>query len=295
MTRVNRVKSLRLAAVVAAAALVPVVLVSTHTSAASANAGLGPDPAPHLALPATGAARGPAKGEFIYTVESDVPDAVKKVETWASVNGTKNGAVRWTRCPMGGPILPTCLILLPKGHGPDALNDRTYTGIQQTLPTDPAILASYLQQHNSCDADPNNQLLAPNQAAFSELVMIINAIKVLPPGYGKLFFQAASKIKGTNVLAHIADAAGGSGTAVSMVESDARAYKAGRYWGKFELIFTPGTYQFLGLQQYSGPAAHGPWKLTSATSLRSYKFVKTAPHNYTGNASMGSADTCFLP
>jgi hypothetical protein len=32
----------------------------------------------------------------------------------------------------------------------------------------------------------------------------------------------------------------------------------------------------------------GPWTLTSATSLRSYKFVKTAPANYTGEASMGT-------
>ncbi len=29
--------------------------------------------------------------------------------------------------------------------------------------------------------------------------------------------------------------------------------------------------------------------MTNATSLRSYKFVKTAPHKYTGNASIGIA------
>jgi hypothetical protein len=56
--------------------------------------------------------------------------------------------------------------------------------------------------------------------------------------------------------------------------------------GRFELIFTPRTYQYIGLQQFSGPPAHGPWTLTSATSLRRCKFVKTAPANYTGAASM---------
>jgi hypothetical protein len=132
-------------------------------------------------------------------------------------------------------------------------------------------------------------MLPANQAAFSEIVMIANAIQVLPPGYGKLLFQAAAKIPGTNVLAHVADAAGGSGPAVSMAES------AGRDWGRHELIFTPGSYRYLGWQQFSGPSAHGPWKLTGATSLRSYKFVKTAPRNYTGNASMGSGPICVTP
>jgi len=195
----------------------------------------------------------------------------------------------------GGHITPSCLIRLPAGRGPDKLNDRTYAGIQQKLPVDPALLAAYLQRHNSCDANPGNPMLPANQAAFSEIVMIADAIQVLPPGYGKLLFQAAAKIPGTNVLAHVADAAGGSGTAVSMVESTSKIVSAGRNWGRLELIFTLRTYQYIGVQQFSGPSARGPWTLASATSLRSYKFVKTAPHNYNGNASMGSDPICVSP
>lgn len=296
MTPVKRVKYQRIAAVAAAAAVV-------LASAASADASKGPNTTKPSAVvqetqgtQAAQAAPAPADSQFIYTVQADIPGAVRKVETWASVNGTRNGSVRWTKCSMEGHITPTCLIRLPKGHGPDKLNDRTYVGIQQKLPTNPALLATYLQQHNSCDADPARPMLAPSQAAFSEIILITGAIQVLPPGYGKLLFQAAAKIPGTNVLAHVADAAGGGGTAVSMVESTAKIVSAGRNWGRFELIFTPGTYQYLGLQSFSGPSAHGPWKLTGATSLRSYKFVKTAPRNYTGNASMGSSGAlCFLP
>jgi hypothetical protein len=137
-------------------------------------------------------------------------------------------------------------------------------------------------------------MLSADEAAFSEIVMITDAIQVLPPRYGAILFQAAAKIPGAKVLAHVTDTAGGSGTAVSMIESVPRFGSAGRNWGRLELIFTPRTYRYIGLQQFRGPSEHGPWTLTSATSLRSYKFVKTAPANYTGGASMG-ATVCVSP
>jgi hypothetical protein len=89
-------------------------------------------------------------------------------------------------------------------------------------------------------------------------------------------------------LAHLTDLAGSSGTGVSMIEN------SGRNWGLFELIFTPGTYQYLGTQFFRGPSAHGPWTLADASSLLSYKFVKTAPHDYTGGAS-GGTTVCISP
>jgi hypothetical protein len=287
MTRVKRARYLRIAAVAAAAAVV-------LASAVPADASKGPNVTKPSA--AGQEAPAPADHQFIYTDQADLPGPVKRVETWASVDGTRNGSIRWTKCSMEGHTIPQCLIRLPKGHGPDQLNDRTYQGIQQKLPRDPALLAAYLQRQNSCDADPARPMLAPNQAAFSEIILITSGIQVLPPGYGKLLFQAAAKIPGTNVLAHVADAAGGSGTAVAMVESTAKIESAGRNWGRFELIFTPGTYQYIGLQSFRGPSARGPWKLSGATSLRSYKFVNTAPRNYTGNASFGSSGAlCFSP
>jgi hypothetical protein len=235
----------------------------------------------------------PINSQFIYAVQADLPGPVKRIETWTSVDGSRTGSERWTKCSMEGSTIPQCLIMLPKGRGPDALDDRTYTGIQQKLPADPGQLAAYLQTHNSCNAD-RGQMLAPNQAAFSEIAMITDAIQVLPPGYGQLLFQAATKIPGTNVLARVTDLAGGSGTAVSMVESTAKINKPGRNWGLFELIFTPGTYQYLGLQFFTGPAAHGPWTLAGASSLLSYKFVRTAPHDYIGGASSGTT-VCISP
>ncbi|MGO8891481.1 MAG: hypothetical protein ACLQB1_17550 [Streptosporangiaceae bacterium] len=84
------------------------------------------------------------------------------------------------------------------------------------LPADPAVLAVYLERHNSCNADPRHPMLPADEAAFS------------------------------------------------------------------------------GSEQFSGRSEHGPWTLTSATSLRSYRFVKTAPANYTGGASMGTT-VCVSP
>jgi hypothetical protein len=80
------------------------------------------------------------------------------------------------------------------------------------------------------------------------------------------------------VLAHVTDAAGGSGTAVSMILGSAQAGSAGA-WGRTELIFTPRTYRYVGLQEFLGPSERGPWTLGRAASLRSYKFVTTAPAN----------------
>jgi hypothetical protein len=95
------------------------------------------------------------------------------------------------------------------------------------------------------------------------------------------------------VLAHVTDAAGGSGTAVSMILGSAQAGSAGA-WGRTELIFTPRTYRYVGLQEFLGPSERGPWTLSRAASLRSYKFVTTAPANYTDGASMDRT-LCVAP
>jgi hypothetical protein len=277
MTRVTRVKYLRIAAVVAAV-LVAVAAIGVRASTASAG---------------TSSGSAPANSQFIYTVQADMPGVVARVQTWASVDGSRTGAERWTKCSMEGRTIAQCLIRIPVGKGPDGLNDRTYAGVQK-LPADPAVLAAYLEQHNSCDANLRHPILSADEAAFSEIIMIADAVQVLPPRYGAILFQAAAKIPGTTVLAHLADAAGGSGTAVSMIESVSRIGSPGRNWGRFELVFTPRTYRYIGLQLFGGPSGHGPWTLTRATSLRSYKFVKTAPTNYTGGASMG-VTVCVSP
>jgi hypothetical protein len=282
MTRMKRVKYLR----PAAAAIAAILVMAVPASAASAHVGIGPSTELGTTLAAV-------KGPFIYTVQATVPGVVKRIDMWTSVDGSRSGAERWTKCSMEGRTTPQCLILIPKGRGPDGLNDRTYVGVEN-LSADPAVLAAYLEGHNSCNAGPGNPMLSASQAAFSEIVMITDAVPVLPPRYGSILFHAAAKIPGAKVLAHVTSAAGASGTAVSMLESSPRIGKSGRNWGRIELIFAPRTFQYVGMQQWEGPSAHGPWTVINATSLRSYKFVKTAPHNYTGDASMGTT-VCVSP
>jgi hypothetical protein len=286
MSRVKQVKYFRMAAVAVAVVLVAVVVAGMPIRAASAGAGNGPSPK-------ASNGPGPANSQFIYTVQADVPGVVARVRTWASVDGSRAGAVRWIKCSMEGRTIPQCLIQIPAGKGPDGLNDRTYAGVQK-LPADPAVLAAYLERHNSCNAGPGSPRLSADEAAFSEIVMITDAVQVLPPRYGAILFHAAAKIPGTKILAHLTDAAGGSGTAVSMIESVSRIGRPGRNWGRIELVFTPGTYRYIGQQRFNGPSEHGPWTLISATSLRSYEFVKTAPTSYTDGASMG-VTVCVSP
>ena len=104
MTSVKRVRYLRIAAVVVAAILVAVVVISTHTSSASAGASQGP----RIGLSPAPAGNGPkpANSQFIYTVLVYVPGAVKQAETWASVDGSRTGSVRWTKCSRGGHNTP---------------------------------------------------------------------------------------------------------------------------------------------------------------------------------------------
>jgi hypothetical protein len=246
MTRVKRVKYLR----VAAAVLVGSMAASGCTSSTSAGSGKGPGTDPS---PAASKASASVNSQFIHTVQADVDITASRIETWASVDGSRDGAARWTKCP-----------------------------------------AAYLERHNDCNADPRHPKLSANEAAFSEILSIADAVQVLPPHYGAIFFQAATKLSGTKVMAHVTDAAGGSGTAVSMILSTSKAGSAGRNWGRIELIFTPRTYRYIGLQEFLGPSAHGPWTLGRAASLRSYKFVTTAPHDYTGGASMDNT-VCVAP
>jgi hypothetical protein len=280
MTRVKRVKSLRVAAVL----LAVVIAASACASATPAGPGKAPGtvPSPEVSKAAT-----PPHNQFLYTLQAQVGIPTSRIEMWASVDGSRLGAVRWAKCPWEGREILQCMIRILPGKAPYSLDDRTYGGVQRELPADPAGLAAYLKQHNACNADPEHPKLTPDEGAFSEIISIVDAVQVLPPHYGALLFQAAAKLPGTKVLAHVTDAAGGSGTAVSMVSRTVGVPKEisrGRNWGRTELIFTPGTYRYVGLQEFLGTSARGPWTLGRATTLRSYKFVKTAPSSFTGGA-----------
>jgi hypothetical protein len=103
---------------------------------------------------------------------------------------------------------------------------------------------------------------------------------VLPPRLGAALFDAAAKIPGVTVLPHVADAAGGQGIAVAMTPREGPA--SGPIWPRtrFELIFDPHTYRFIGSQAVApGGSARGAVLL--ASHLLKVSFTDTAPARYT--------------
>jgi hypothetical protein len=99
---------------------------------------------------------------------------------------------------------------------------------------------------------------------------ILGNEQVLPPGLGRALFQTAAAIPGATVLPRVTDAAGGRGLAVARNESPAL---------RQELIFTPGSYRFIGVQEIlirplGSLRAGTVWV---ASSLADARIVNTAP------------------
>jgi hypothetical protein len=228
----------------------------------------------------------PQDNQFLYTdVRSVNPNRSRawnsRQQTWESADGRQPGAIRNTTCFPGLPAhdnLPTCLIKIPVGRG-GPLNV-TYAWAR-SLPTDPAALLRYLEHHNNCSGIFNIGLhRTPYSDAFSEIITILESLYVLPPSPGAALFRAAALIPGVMVLRSVTDAAGGGrGIAVAMTGLDGMATPPVR----FELIFAPRTYRFIGLQiialrpgpgQVPGEVIHAEWVVSS-------QVVDTAPVNYT--------------
>jgi hypothetical protein len=244
----------------------------------------------------------PRHNQFLYTdVWAVNPGRGKassyRQQTWQSVNGHQPGAIRNTTCFPGLPArdnLPACLIKIPAGEG-GPLNV-TYAWAR-SLPTRPAALLRYLEHHNNC-ADPNDSgtHVTRSTAAFSEIYTILHSLYVLPPRSGAALFRAAAMIPGVAVLPRVTDAAGGRGIGVAMTGM----LGLGGPRMRFELIFDPHTYRFIGLQNVSltsDPGRVAPGGVDHAETLVSTRVVNTAPTHYTKIKSTllveGGVPTCI--
>jgi hypothetical protein len=88
-----------------------------------------------------------------------------------------------------------------------------------------------------------------SHAAYSEIFSILSSVYVLPRSVGATLFDAAARIPGVVVLRHVTDAAGGRGIAVAMSgRTMAGAPASSTRVLRYELIFNPQTYRFIGLQ-----------------------------------------------
>ncbi len=242
----------------------------------------------------------PQDNQFLYTDVRAVNPTHSKAwsyrqQTWDSVDGRRPGAIRNTTCFPGllaRDNLPTCLSKIPTGIG-GPLNV-TYAWAR-SLPTSPAALLRYLEHHNNCLGPASIGLhTTPYTNVFSEIFTILHSLYVLPPRPGAALFRAPALIPGVTVVRSATDAAGGHGIAVATTGTLGHA---GPF--RFELIFDPRTYRFIGLQYIALTSAPGqiPGHVVHAETVISSRVVNTAPADYAKIGSTpiteGGVPTCI--
>jgi hypothetical protein len=275
--------------VTTATALLRTSLVSTGPGSAGA-------PGPGSATAGSGSGASPRNDQFIVTGTAFVglgPSSRQRTGyrftllkstqlMWQSVDGSRPGAVETLPCRGGS----ACQLLIPPGPDNPALF--TYAGLRG-LPRVPGALSSYLSKHSSCPASAPAGAPATPAAGreWDTITAMLGNDLVLPPGLGRVVFQAAAAIPGTAVLRDVTDAAGGHGIALARSETPAL---------RMELIFEPRSYRFLGVQEVliRSALAMRAGTVWAAMSVLSAKVTSSAPVTSLGQSYQPS--TCgFTP
>jgi hypothetical protein len=164
-------------------------------------------------------------------------------QIWQSVSGSRVGAISFTKCHAGVLRRPMCqpLIRIPAGAGHHAVN--TYAGPSQ-LPQSPSALLGFLAKHAGCpalgDAFSRGNRASRADVIWDAIANILGDNMVIPPRLGHALFLAAARLPGVILLPHVTDAAGRSGIAVARTPGGVL---------RTELIFAPGSYRFIGVNE----------------------------------------------
>ncbi|MBV9451441.1 MAG: anti-sigma factor [Streptosporangiaceae bacterium] len=186
-------------------------------------------------------------------------------EMWQSADGSWPGVFRISPCHPGA----SCELVIPPGTGTAELP--SYTALT-ALPLDPRRLASYLLRSSACSS-----AMSAASREWAAVSLMLGGEQALPPGLSTALFRVAAAIPGAVVLPDVRDAAGGGGIAVVRNETPAL---------RMELIFTPGTHQFIGVQEiltrsFDGARAGTVW---AASALTGTKIVNSAPVSAPGGS-----------
>jgi hypothetical protein len=253
---------------VAAAAAVTIALVSPAAPGPASTIRL--DAAAvvlHRAAVAALAAPAPRPGQYLYIDVHGVGSrgtSPYRQQMWLPAgNGFHPGTVVQNPCrefPAGRP----CTLVDPQIRG--EWTAPTYAWVT-TLPSAPGTLLTDLETHSLCRFSPRH--VDTSHAAFTEVYDILSSVYVLPPAAGAALFNAAARIPGITVRRDVTDAAGGRGIAVVMTgRATAAAPAEDAALGpvlRYELIFDPHTYRFIGLQEVAaGGAIHSAEAVVSA-------------------------------
>jgi hypothetical protein len=133
------------------------------------------------------------------------------------------------------PIPAQCdATIAPTSWSPPA---STYAGLQ-TLPTSAQALLAYLNAHYQQLTPPGTHLAASTKE-WSAITTVLESLGIVPARLEAAMYKALASIPGRAVYPRTTDYLGRTGTAV------------GWTWGgyRWELIFNPATFQFMGEQQ----------------------------------------------
>ncbi|WFF08059.1 CU044_5270 family protein [Micromonospora sp. WMMD1076] len=188
----------------------------------------------------------PRPDQFILTTTKGFAPAGRAGEpqttltrSWASVDGTRDGLL-WVSHPRAGGRQSTVIPGCRDGRAAEWAADgslKTSTractpdpAYLNGLPTDAAKMLTYLKALSVGNASDNEQ-------TFANVGVLIRR-GYLPARSRAALYEAAAKIPGVIASSPLTDAAGRSGVAVSLIGAIDR----------YDLIFEPGTYRFLGWQ-----------------------------------------------
>jgi hypothetical protein len=194
-------------------------------------------------------------------------------QMWQSVSGSRVGAISFTNCHAGVLNRPVCqpLIRIPAGAGHHAVN--TYAGLSR-LPQSPSALLGFLAKHAGCpvlgDAFSRGNRASRADVIWDAIANILGDNMVVPPRLGHALFLAAARLPGVVLLRHVTDAAGRRGIAVARTPGGAL---------RTELIFAPGSYRFIGVNEVLVRPAFGlrAGTVFAASALLGARVTDTAP------------------
>ncbi|MGK5445077.1 CU044_5270 family protein [Micromonospora sp. URMC 105] len=187
----------------------------------------------------------PRADQFILTTTKGFAPVVGQddlattlTRSWMSVDGTRDSLIRVSDPPAGGrqsTVIPGCRDGRAAEWGPNGSllkSTRPCTPTPAYLnnaPTDATSMLNYLRRMSSGTASSDEE-------TFANVGELIRGY--LPAQSRAALYEAAAKIPGVVASPTMTDAAGRSGTAVSLVGDVDR----------YDLIFEPQTYRFLGWQ-----------------------------------------------
>ncbi|MEO3773950.1 CU044_5270 family protein [Micromonospora sp. B9E7] len=187
----------------------------------------------------------PRADQFILTTTMNYGPVVGQKQlaatltrSWTSVDGTRDSLIWVSDPPPGGrqsTVIPGCRNGRAAEWAPDGSLLKSTRACTPTpaypnnLPTDATTMLKYLRQTSGGTA-------SSDERTFANLEELIRGY--LPAQSRAALYEAATKISGVVASPSMTDAAGRSGTAVSLIGDIDR----------YDLIFEPQTYRFLGWQ-----------------------------------------------